>query len=381
MKMPRSIPINRPIIGEEEVSAVIQVLRSGILTNPTPQGGEKVREFEKQLASYLGVKEVIAVNSGTSALLASYLTLNVKRSSEVLMPSLTFVATANAALLAGLRPVFVDVNLEDYTLDINDLEKKVTRNTVAIVPVHLYGFPADMDEVLKIAENNSLKVIEDAAQALGSSYRGFKVGTLGDVGCFSFYPGKIITTGEGGAIATNNLELAEQLKSVRTHGQVKGYDYERLGSNLRMPELEAAIGLVQLKKLNDFLSIRRRNAEYLLRRLEEEKLGDQLILPQLKPHKQPNWYLLTVRVEKGQTLRDKVVSYLNSRGIAATIYYPTPLHKTPLYAKLGYGELKLPKTEAVASTVFSLPTHPSLTLEDIEHIVSALKEAFKHFAN
>ncbi|RLE49259.1 MAG: pyridoxal-5'-phosphate-dependent protein [Candidatus Methanomethylicota archaeon] len=379
--MPRSIPINRPIIGEEEVSAVIQVLRSGILTNPTPQGGEKVREFEKQLASYLGVKEVIAVNSGTSALLASYLTLNVKRSSEVLMPSLTFVATANAALLAGLRPVFVDVNLEDYTLDINDLEKKVTRNTVAIVPVHLYGFPADMDEVLKIAENNSLKVIEDAAQALGSSYRGFKVGTLGDVGCFSFYPGKIITTGEGGAIATNNLELAEQLKSVRTHGQVKGYDYERLGSNLRMPELEAAIGLVQLKKLNDFLSIRRRNAEYLLRRLEEEKLGDQLILPQLKPHKQPNWYLLTVRVEKGQTLRDKVVSYLNSRGIAATIYYPTPLHKTPLYAKLGYGELKLPKTEAVASTVFSLPTHPSLTLEDIEHIVSALKEAFKHFAN
>ena len=375
----RTIPINKPLIGKDDIEAVIQVLESGVLTNPSLPGGARVREFEKALADYLKVKEVVAVNSGTSALYASYLAIGNFRRAEVLMPSLTFISTANAALLANLKPIFVDVNLDDYTIDISDLERKASsaRQCIAIVPVHLYGFPADMDEIKKVADNFSLQIIEDAAQALGSSYKGYRVGSIGDLGCFSFYPGKVITTGEGGAIATNNAELAEQLRKIRTHGQVKGYDSVCLGLNLRMPEVEAAMGLFQLKKLNYFLVKRKENARYLSKRLIEEGLEQYLALPNVGGFKEPNWYLYTVRVKGDRALRDKVVNYLNAHGIAAMVYYSTPVHKTPLYMELGYGSLKLPNTELASSTIFSLPTHPALSQEDIEYMVAKLKEAFQ----
>lgn len=380
MEKRRFIPINKPLLDYREIRAVNEVLKSGALTNPSPKGGEKVREFEKALSKYLNVREVVAVNSGTAALYASLLALNVKPRAKVLVPSLTFVSTVNTVLLAGLKPVFVDINLEDYTIDVEDVKRKVDSKCAIIIPVHIYGFPANMDELAEIAEKYSLSVIEDAAQALGTVYKGRKVGTIGLAGCFSFYPGKVMTTGEGGAIATSEARLAERLRRIRTHGQVRGYDTERLGLNLRMPEMEAAIGLVQLKKLEAFLAKRRRNALLLTEQIQERGLEEYVIAPRAKERTSPNWYLYTIRVKAGERERDRVLHYLNESGIGAAAYYPTPVHKTPLYAKLKFNNIPLPNTELASKSVLSLPVHPAVNEEDIEYMAVKLEEALKMYA-
>lgn len=364
------IPINKPIIGKEEIEAVKKVLESGILTNASPAGGPMVKAFEEAFANYIGVRYAIAVNSGTAALYAALLALNIKPGDEIIVPAFTFVATANAVLQVGAKPVFVDIDPKTYTMDPDDLRKRITDKTKAIIPVHLYGLPADMDPIMEIAEEYSIFIIEDAAQAHGSEYKGSKTGSLGHLGCFSFYPSKVITTGEGGMITTNNDELAKRLKMIRTHGQVKGYDSVILGANLRMPEMEAAIGLVQLKKLEKFLALRRRNALTLTELLAEL---ETLQLPTEPPDRKHNWYLYTISVNP--TVRDKILNYLRSVGIGATVYYPTPIHKIPLYASLGYSSLKLPHCEKATKSVMSLPVHPQVGEKEIEFIAKALKKS------
>lgn len=360
------IQINRPILGREEEEAVLNTLRSGELTNPTYQGGKNVASAERELAEYLGVRHVVLVNSGTAALHAALLALNIGEGDEVLLPSFTFAATANAVLAVNAKPIFVDILLDDYCIDPEDLERKITPRCKAVIPVHLYGHPADMQRVLEVARAHNLYVIEDAAQSLGATYKSKQTGSLGDIGCFSFYPSKVITSGEGGAVATDSCELADRVRMIRNHGlNTEGF-VARMGLNLRMNELSAAVLSAQLKKLNQFLGRRRCNAEALSRMLE----GCDAILPIELEGRRSNWYLYTVRVKN----RDKVLAHLHQSNIGAAVYYKTPIHLQPSYQKL-LGDVRLPKTEQAASEVISLPVHPAVSMAELKHIAASLRSA------
>lgn len=360
------IPINQPILGQEEEEAVISALRRGELTNPTYLGGRNVAYAEKALAEYLQAKHVVLVNSGTAALQAALIALGIDVGDEVLLPSFTFVATANAVVAVGAKPIFVDILLEDYCIDPDDLKRKVTPRCKAIIPVHLYGYPADMGRVLEVAREHNIFVVEDAAQSLGATYRSKQSGTLGDIGCFSFYPSKVITSGEGGAVVTNSDELAEKLRMIRNHGLSAEGSVMRLGLNLRMSEISAAILSAQLKKLSHFLEKRRKNAYALSKMLEDA----DAVLPSEHDQRFSNWYLYTIRVKS----RDKVLEHLHTNGIGAAVYYKTPIHLYPYYQNL-LGCVKLPKTEQAAAEVMSLPIHPAVSVSELEHIASSVKSA------
>ncbi|MEM1538344.1 MAG: DegT/DnrJ/EryC1/StrS family aminotransferase [Candidatus Nezhaarchaeales archaeon] len=365
------IPINKPIMGDEEVEAVKQVIASGILTDWRPQGGPMNRRFEECFASFIGVRYAVAVSSGSAALHAALLAAGVKPGDEVIVPAFTFPATANMVLMAGAKPVFADISTETYNIDLESVKKLISARTKAIIPVHLYGLPADMDPVMELAEEHGLMVIEDAAQAHGAKYKGRYTGTLGHMACFSFYPSKIISTGEGGMVTTNDEELALKLRSIRTHGQVKGFDSKILGHNYRMPEIEAAIGLVQMKRLPGFLEARRRNAKLLTEGLSDL---DELKLPVEPPGLNHCWYLYTVRLTKRQYLRDLIVKRLNQAGIGAAIYYETPVPLLPLYSRLRRRSTYLNAIVASRS-VFQLPVHPGVSEEQALNITKEVKKA------
>jgi dTDP-4-amino-4,6-dideoxygalactose transaminase len=362
------IPINRPQLGDEEKQEVQKVMEENALTSASTDGGKRVQDFESLMREYLGCKHVIAVNSGTAALHAALLAAGIGPGDEVLVPSFTFVATANAVVATGAKPVFVDIDKYSYTIDIIDAKRKITRKTKAIIPVHLYGHPCDMDSLEEVAQKRSLAIIEDACQSLGSTYKKRQTGTFGAMGCFSMYASKVLTSGEGGAIATNDSRLADKLKMIRNHGMVKGYDTKVFGLNLRLPELAAAIAKVQMKKLSSMLSIRRKNAELLSELLQkyvsEKPSSSSVVLPTESPEKRFNWYLYTVGFAKSAA-RDDVMARLQKEGIGATIYYSPPVHKTPYYRKFG---AKLPVTEWCVKRVLSLPVHPGVGEDDIKRM-------------
>ena len=361
-KPPMKIPINTPILGKEEINAVIPVLREASLTSASNTGGKNVQEFEKSVSSFVKSKFAIAVNSGTAALQAALCALDVKIGDEVLLPSFTFVATANAVVSVGAKPVFVDILKENYTMDPNDLKKKITRNSKIIIPVHLYGNVAYLDQLSEIAKKHDLKIIEDAAQSLGSTYKGKHTGTFSDLGCYSMYPAKVITAGEGGFIVTNNKKLAEKLRMIRNHGMVHGYDTQIFGLNLRLPEISAAIAKTQIKKLPNFLRKRRKNAKIL-----SELIADlDIQIPKERKNEKVNWYLYTIATRT----RNKIMKKLNAKGIGATSYYPIPVHKTPFYKQ----KIKLPVTDWAASHVLSLPIHPMVSTQNIVMIAKTLRQ-------
>jgi dTDP-4-amino-4,6-dideoxygalactose transaminase len=361
------IPINKPWLGGEEKEEVLRVLEENALTSPAKDGGRRVREFESLARDYLNVKHVIAVNSGTAALQAALMAAEVGQGDEVLLPSFTFVATANAVVATGARPVFVDVKKDDFTLDHSDIHAKLTKRTKAIIPVHLYGHPCDMHEISDMAQRHSISVIEDACQSLGSVYEGKQTGTLGSMGCFSLYASKVLTSGEGGAIATNDDRLADNLKMIRNHGMVEGYDTRILGLNLRLPEICAAIAKAQMKKLARMLELRRKNASLLTEFL---KTGGYATIPTETRQKKYNWYLYTVSLSRD---RDRVKEKLNAEKIGATVYYNPPVHRTPYY-KLHFPH-ELPQTDWCADHVLSLPVHPLLSEQDIQNVATAMKSA------
>ena len=334
-------------------------------------GGKRVREFEELLKGYLKVKNVVAVNSGTSALHAGLLAAGIGHGDEVLLPSFTFVATANAVMATGARPVFVDILPTDYTSDPIDIERKITDKTKAIIPVHLYGHPASMNQILEIREKHSLLVIEDACQSLGSSYFGRQTGSIGNMGCFSLYASKVLTAGEGGAIATDDDDLANNLRMIRNHGMVKGYDTRVLGLNMRLPEISAAIAKVQMQKLPRILELRRKNAKLLYQLLGAVNQRLSLKLPIEPNGLRYNWYLYTVTINNK---RDEIKKQLNNAGIGATIYYDPPVHMTPYYSTMSDG-IKLENTEMASKDVLSLPVHQSLTEEEIRFIANKVVEA------
>jgi len=359
-----TIPINAPRIGEEEIAAVAEVLRSGVLTQGLGEG-PVVTEFERTFAKFVKAKHAIAVNSGTAALHSALAATGVKRGDEVILPSFTFVATAEVIVIAGAEPVFVDIDPDTYNIFPEAIEKAVTKKTKAIMPVDLYGLPADMQPIKEIADKHSLKIVEDAAQAHGGAYKGKPPGALADVACWSFYASKNMTTGEGGMVTTNSNEVAETLRSTRSHGEKKEkYKSLMLGHNYRMPEMEAAIGSVQLRKLPRFLAKRRENAGKLTQKL---KRTETLCLPSEPKGYEHSWYLYTVRINGARKeQRDKIVETLNREGIGATVYYPIPIHLMPFYST--FAKRRLAETEKAAKQVFSLPVHPGVTPKQVDFI-------------
>ena len=347
------IPINIPAIDKEEIREVSAVLSEKSLTSASFDGGKRVQQFEKLLSKFVKSKFAVAVNSGTAALQASLYAIDIKPGDEVLVPSFTFVATANSVKSVGAKPVFVDILKSNYTMDPNDLKKKITRRTKAIIPVHLYGHMAYMDEILELAKKKHIKIIEDASQSLGSKLKGKHSGTFSDLGCFSMYAGKVITSGEGGAIVTKDKQLFEKLKQIRNHGFDKNNLTTRFGLNLRISEVSAAIAKIQMKKLPSLLNKRRKNAEKLTEILE----NSDIILPEPRKNEVVNWYLYTIAMKN----RYNVMKRLNSSGIGARVYYSPPIHATPYYKT----RLRLSNTEWAASHVMSLPIHPNVRNQDL----------------
>ena len=357
------IPINAPQIGKEEIEAVVKVLKSGILTHGLG-AGPMVTKFEKEFTNFVKMKHSIAVNSGTAALHTAIVGAGIKLGDEVILPSFTFVATAEAVVMAGAKPVFVDINPETHNISLKKIEKAITKKTKAIIPVDLYGLPADMQQIREIADKHGLVIIEDAAQAHGATYKGKPAGAFADAACWSFYASKNMTTGEGGMITTNNDELAKKARFMRNHGEKEKYKSLMLGYNYRMPEIQAAIGCVQLKRLPKFLAKRSENAKRLTEKLKKAK---KLQLPKETEGCKHSWYLYTVRLKGAKKEeRDKVVKELRRKGIGAEVYYMYPVHLMSYYRK--FGKYRLPETEKAAHQVFSLPIHPSVTAEQINFI-------------
>lgn len=357
------IPINIPLIDKEEIEAVTRVLKEGALATAAQLGGKNVQEFEKNVCAFTKSKFAVAVNSGTAALQAALLALDLKQGDEVLVPSFSFVATANAVVSTGAKPIFVDVLKENYTMDPLDLKKKITKKSKAVIPVHLYGNVAFMNHISEIADKHNLHVIEDAAQSLGSTLKGKHTGTFSEMGCCSLYPAKVMTSGEGGFIITNNKKHHEKLLMIRNHGMVKGYDTKVFGLNLRLPEISAAIAKIQIKKLPKFLFQRRKNAKILSELISNLPIK----LPVERKNEKVNWYLYTIATKN----RNKILTKLNKTGIGTAAYYPLPIHKTPFY-KI---KTRLPITDWAASSVLSLPIHPKVSTKDLHFIAKSLRQS------
>lgn len=353
-----------PKIGEDEIQAVVRVMRSGMLTSGLGAGPE-VTKLEQGFGKFVGAKHAVAVNTGTAALHAAVLASGVKFGDEVVLPSFTFVATAEAVVLAGGKPVFADIDAKTYNLSPVAVEKAITKKTKAILPVDLYGFSADIKPLREIAEKHSLTLLEDAAQAHGATYDGKPAGSFADAACWSLYASKNITTGEGGIVTSSNDLLDETLRMIRTHGEKAKYASMMLGSNYRMSELQAAIGNVQLEKLPSFVAKRRQNAQQLTAILQK---NSRLVLPYETKDCQHSWYLYTARLKDGSEIeRNKLLDELKKQGIGAEAYYVNPVHQMPFYRE-NYGSVKLPQTDAASKQVFSLPIHPGVTAEQVDFI-------------
>ena len=350
------IPIAKPWIGEEEKKEVEKVLDSGMLAY-----GEWVKKFEKEFSVYIGGKHALSTTNGTQALILALEAVGV-RGKEVLVPSFTFIASATSIIRAGGKPVFVDVDEKTYNIDPEDVKKKITENTKAIMPVHLYGQAANMDELMEIAEEHNLYVIEDAAQAHGSEWRGKKAGSIGHIAGFSFYPTKNMTTGEGGMVTTNDDELAERVAMLRNHGQTARYMHEELGWNYRMTNIAAAIGLMQLRKLDSANEKRRENAKFY-----DAHLNDSVITPYVDERAKHVYHQYTIRVKN----RDALIEEFKNEGIGFGIYYPRGNHEQPIMQKLGF-TAKLPTTERLCKEVISIPVHPLLKEEELEKVAAVI---------
>ena len=358
------ISIASPAISAEEIKAVERVLRSGMLAQ-----GENVRQFEEQFASYVGTRHAVAVNSGTAALHVALLVCGIGKGDEVITTPFTFIATANAIVFCGAKPVFADVEEDTFNINPDLIEARISPRTKAIIPVHLYGQPCDMHSIMEICRRHDLALIEDACQAVGGECEGRKVGSFG-IGCFSFYPTKNITTGEGGMITTNDTDSFERARMIRTHGQKERYVHEMLGYNYRMTDMAAAIGICQLAKLDYFNNTRIKNAAYLTKALKAIK---GIITPSVRDNLRHVFHQYTIRVlSEFGTTRDALKEKLAEAGIATGIYYPMPIHKQPVYRSMGYRD-NLPISEKFASEVLSLPVHPGLTREDLDRIVNGIQ--------
>ena len=363
------IPIARPLLGAEEEAAMLRVLASGQLAQ-----GKMVADFEQRFAQVCHVREAVAVSSGTAALHLALLAHGIGPGDEVITTAFSFAATANVILLVGAKPVFVDIDPLTYTLNLDLVEAAITSRTRAIMPVHLYGHPCDMPQLMQLATTHKLAVIEDACQAHAASIDGRPVGSFG-TGCFSFYSTKNMTTGEGGMVTTNDPAIAEHIRLMRSHGQKERYYHIAMGHNLRMTEMQAALGVVQVEKLEHFTERRIANATYLT-----EHLGGVVQTPITRPGYRHVYHQYTIRVPQK---REQWIAQLQERGVGTAIHYPTTIYQQPYYkdrpdafhiAQSSMHESRarrtyLPVAEEAAEQVLSLPVHPGVTQEELAVIV------------
>lgn len=372
-----NIPLFKIYWEEEDAKAVSDAVRRGM----NWAAGPNIEEFERLLANYLGRKYVLTFNSGTSALHAVLLSYGIGKGDEVIVPSFTFIATANAVLMTGAKPIFADIEKERYGLDSGDVREKITAKTKAIIPVHYGGCPAKITELRALAAEKRILLIEDAAESFGAKENGKLVGTFGEAAMFSLCQTKVFTTGEGGFIVTDSLETYERLKLLRSHGRAENGDYFKtgeymdyvsLGYNYRMSDMTAALGITQLKRVDKMVGIRRNHAEYLtgiLSGIEGIIIPD---FPQNIFHVYQEFY---IRVKDGKEKRDALKKHLAEKGIGTRISFP-PIHKTNFYKdKLGYKDV-LSNTENISSCALTLPLYPSLTKEEMDYMASEIKNFF-----
>ncbi|RUT04647.1 aminotransferase DegT/DnrJ/EryC1/StrS family protein [Dulcicalothrix desertica PCC 7102] len=332
--------------------------------------GPQVKEFEIQFAQYLNCEQVISCNSGTDALHLALRALKIGAGDEVITTPFTFIATTEAIGIVGATPVFVDVELDSYNIDTQLIESKITERTKAIIPVHLYGRPCNMTAIMEIARKYNLKVIEDCAQATGATWEGKKVGTIGDVGCFSFFPTKNLGCfGDGGAIATSNAEIAARAEYLRRHGGKVKYHHEELGLNSRLDTLQAAVLLVKLPYLDQWNAARKAITDFYLEALSTTT---GIVLPQKLHQGNSVWNQFTVRVLGGK--RDIIQKSLQAKGIGSMVYYPIPLHLQEVHADLNYVEGSLPVSEQLSHEVLSIPLFPELESSAQQVVVESVKE-------
>lgn len=366
------INLSKPIIGKEEINAVNKVLESGMLAQ-----GQKTLELENDFAEYCGTKFAVAFNSGTAAIHAGLYGLGIGEGDEVITSPFTFVASANPIIMQGARVVFADISEDDFNINPEKIEKKITNKTKAILPIDLYGQIYEYFEVKKIADKYNLKILEDACQAIGAEQNSKRAGTFGDVGTFSLYATKNVMSGEGGVLATNNGDVAELAARFRHHGQSPKtrYEYWDLGYNYRTTDLCASIAVEQIKKVDFFNNKRIENAKKLKEGLNGIK---GLVLPKVKEGNKHVFHQFTIQItEDFNSSREEFMNYLKDNGIGCGIYYPKPLHLHSHFRKMGYKEGDFSVAEKMAKSVLSLPVHPSLSQEDVEFIISAIKNYVK----
>lgn len=372
------IPLSVPNTGEKELEALKEALNSGWLAH-----GKKNIEFEQAFASYVGVQKAISLNSCTSALFLALKALNI--TGEVILPSFTFVATANAVVTAGATPVFVDIDYHTCNIDSTKIEARITSKTQAIMPVHYAGQSCQMDAIMDLAARYQLVVIEDSAETLGGTFKGKKTGSFG-IGCFSFFPTKNITTGEGGMLTTNDLELAAKVRALAGHGieettlqrEKKEKPWLRAatlaGYNFRMSNILAAIGVEQLKKLDAMNAARRQHAEYLNKYLNREFLD----LPIEAENCTHVYQMYTVKVKHLD--RTHFVLKLREKGVGASVHFDPPVHRQPFYAGFGYSTKDLPVTEKVSASIITLPLYPQLSQEQLDQMISAVEDTIQEMS-
>ena len=332
--------------------------------------GENVNSFEKEFASFCGTDFAVAVANGTDALRLALLACGIGKGDEVITVPNSFIATTEAISQTGAKIVFVDINLWTYNIDVSQIEGAINERTRVILPVHLFGQPADMNPIMKIARKHNLKVIEDACQAHGAEYKGRKVGSIGDAGCFSFYPSKNLAAfGDGGMVVSNGNEIAQKIKMLRDHGQMKKYEHLVEGYNSRLDEIQAAILRVKLKRLNEWNKLRRKNASIYNDLLEDV---NEVFMPLEAEYAKHVYHLYVIRTHR----RDELQEWLKSKGIGTGLHYPTPLHLQRACEYLGYKEGNFPVAEGCAKQILSLPMFPELTREEIKKVVSEIKTFF-----
>jgi dTDP-4-amino-4,6-dideoxygalactose transaminase len=359
-----NIPLVKVYMDDGIKKAVLEVLDSGwyILH-------ERVSEFEKKFADFCGVKNAVCVASGTAAIFLSLRALGIKERDEVIIPSFSFIATASQIMEVGAKPVFVDIDARTYTIDPEKIREAVTKRTKAIMPVHLYGHPADMDPILDIAEENDLYVVEDACQSHGAEYKGRRTGGIGHVACFSFYPSKNMTVcGDGGAVVTDDGEIAEKVRKLRDHGQLDKYVFDLRGYNLRFNEIQAAIGIKQLEKLPEWNDARRTIAKTY-----NKALDDLVTTPIEESWAKHVYHLYVIRTKK----RDKLKEFLSNSGISTLVHYPVPIHMQPAITSVLGAQPSLKNTDKFAKEVLSIPMCPSLTKREVEYVSEKIGQFFE----
>lgn len=365
------IPLAQPDITEREIAAVTEVLQS-----PRLSLGPKLEAFEQRVAEYAEVQHAVAVNSGTSALHLIVRSMGLGHGDEVITTPFSFVASANCLLFEGAAPVFADIKPDTLNIDPERIEAALTPRTKAILAVDVFGHPADWDEIRQIAEEHDLWLIEDSAEALGAEYKGHKAGSLGDAAVFAFYPNKQITTGEGGMVLTDDLEIAQQCRSLRNQGRGEGagwLQHERLGYNFRLSDINCALGLAQMERIEELLDGRRRVADLYNERLRD--IGD-VCVPYVSPDVRISWFVYVIRLAErfARDDRDAILAQLRDRGIGCSNYF-SPIHLQPFYrVDFGYGPGDFPVTEGVAERTIALPFYNRMTEAEADYVVGQLSQ-------